>query len=252
MGRWVTSKGRRIYIPDEGEENPFAKKESTKEKASSSVDLSTEGTYKLNGQKAPKDLPEVSDEDAKHNKMVDYKGTKYSTQQVVDWDKEKGGEYVAGHMYIPHDAEGKGSFFVSKDREMYHSGSAYLNAQSKKKIKSLQDKEESTKQKQIASNKAQANERNIPARSQEEINSGKYNKYKQGMAYKNAKTVQVNGKTYKVWGDTTYRGTFAEDEHGNVLPIMGSGYLTKELSQRKAIANKFGEETFRKNKKKGK
>ena len=23
MGRWVTSKGRRIYIPDEGEENPF-------------------------------------------------------------------------------------------------------------------------------------------------------------------------------------------------------------------------------------
>lgn len=27
MGRWVTSKGRRIYIPDEGEENPFAKKD---------------------------------------------------------------------------------------------------------------------------------------------------------------------------------------------------------------------------------
>ena len=25
MGRWVTSKGRRIYIPDEGEENPYAK-----------------------------------------------------------------------------------------------------------------------------------------------------------------------------------------------------------------------------------
>lgn len=27
MGRWVTSKGRRIYIPDEGEDNPFAKKD---------------------------------------------------------------------------------------------------------------------------------------------------------------------------------------------------------------------------------
>ena len=26
MGRWVTSKGRRIYIPDEGEENPYANK----------------------------------------------------------------------------------------------------------------------------------------------------------------------------------------------------------------------------------
>ena len=25
MGRWVTSKGRRIYIPDDGEENPFEK-----------------------------------------------------------------------------------------------------------------------------------------------------------------------------------------------------------------------------------
>lgn len=25
MGRWVTSKGRKVYIPDEGEENPFAK-----------------------------------------------------------------------------------------------------------------------------------------------------------------------------------------------------------------------------------
>jgi len=28
MGRWVTSKGRRIYIPDEGEENPYVKKTS--------------------------------------------------------------------------------------------------------------------------------------------------------------------------------------------------------------------------------
>lgn len=111
----------------------------------------------------------------------------------------------------------------------------------------VKEKDEVAKEKQITENKKQADERNgIPTRSQEEINSGKYDKYKQGMAYKNAKTVQVNGKTYKVWGDTNYKGTFAEDENGNVLPIHGSGYLTKELSQRKAIANKFGEPTFRK------
>ena len=31
MGRWVTSKGRRIYIPDEGEENPYQSKKENKE-----------------------------------------------------------------------------------------------------------------------------------------------------------------------------------------------------------------------------
>ena len=88
--------------------------------------------------------------------------------------------------------------------------------------------------------------RNIPKRSQEAIDSGKYNKYKQDRSYENAKTVQVNGREYKVWGDTNYKGTFAEDIQGNVLLISGSGYLTNELSQRKAIANIFGESTFRK------
>ena len=37
MGRWVTSKGRRIYIPDEGEKNPFAQT-TTKSKESFVVD----------------------------------------------------------------------------------------------------------------------------------------------------------------------------------------------------------------------
>ena len=36
MGRWVTSKGRKIYIPDEGEENPFAKNKSGKGKKETS------------------------------------------------------------------------------------------------------------------------------------------------------------------------------------------------------------------------
>lgn len=85
--------------------------------------------------------------------------------------------------------------------------------------------------------------RNMPARSQEQL--GTYDKYKQGYAYNNAKEVNVNGNTYKVWSDQSYKGTFAEDKDGNVLPISGSGYLSNELSQRKAIANKFGEPSFR-------
>ena len=194
MGRWVTRNGKHIYIPDEGEENPYSKENKAarsntpaskrnalaqetygknyedlseskqrainryfqdEETINKDVDLSKDGTYKLNGQTVPEDLPRVSDEDARHNKMVDYKGTKYSTQQVVDYNKEKGGEYVAGHMYVPHDDLSKGSFFVSKDGEMYHSGSDYLNAESRKKMNAQINKDFDTKEKQIAENKKQ-------------------------------------------------------------------------------------------------
>lgn len=164
MGRWVTSKGRRIYIPDEGEKVPEKYQKNVvkgvKDTKSKDFDLSTDGTYKLNGQGAPKDLPKVSDEEAKNNKMVEYKGTKYSTQQVVDYDKENGGEYVAGHMYVPHNDLNKGSFFVSKDGEMYHSGSDYLNAKSRKKMEAQINKDFDTKEKQIAENKAQKDKLN--------------------------------------------------------------------------------------------
>ena len=56
----------------------------------------------------------------------------------------------------------------------------------------------------------------------------------------------VGGQIYKVWSDFILRGTYAEDEAGNVQRIYGGGYLSNDLSIRKAIANKFGLPTFRK------
>ena len=56
----------------------------------------------------------------------------------------------------------------------------------------------------------------------------------------------VAGKTFKVWADFNKRGCFAEDENGTIKQISGSGYITNDLTVRKAIANKFGLSTFRK------
>lgn len=56
----------------------------------------------------------------------------------------------------------------------------------------------------------------------------------------------VMGKTYKVWSDYIKRGTYAMDENGTEKRICGGGYISKDLSIRKAIANTFGLESFRK------
>ena len=62
----------------------------------------------------------------------------------------------------------------------------------------------------------------------------------------NMRTITVNGKTYRVWADYIIRGMCAEDENGNIKKIHGNGYLSNELSIRKAIAASFGLPTFRK------
>ena len=59
-------------------------------------------------------------------------------------------------------------------------------------------------------------------------------------------TTTVEGKTYRYWSDFIMRGTYAEDEDGNRKRIKGSGYLTKDLTARKAIALVFGHKSFRK------
>lgn len=59
-------------------------------------------------------------------------------------------------------------------------------------------------------------------------------------------TTTVEGKTYKYYSDFIYRGTFAEDEEGNRKLIKSSGYISKDLTARKAIAIVFGHKTFRK------
>ena len=58
--------------------------------------------------------------------------------------------------------------------------------------------------------------------------------------------ITVNGKQYKVWSDFIERAMFAEDENGETKRIHGSGYLSNELSIRKAVAASFNLSTFRK------
>lgn len=58
--------------------------------------------------------------------------------------------------------------------------------------------------------------------------------------------ITVNKLNFKVWSDSLKRGTFAENENGEVKMIKSSGYLSNELSIRKAIAICFGLESFRK------
>ena len=57
----------------------------------------------------------------------------------------------------------------------------------------------------------------------------------------------VQGRKYEVWGDIISRATYAQDiETGKTKRIYGGGYITKDLTIRKAIANSFGLTSFRK------
>ena len=60
------------------------------------------------------------------------------------------------------------------------------------------------------------------------------------------KTTTIKGKQYKVWSDFIVRATFAQDENGQVKMIKSGGYLSNDLSVRKAIALAFNLPTFRK------
>ena len=56
----------------------------------------------------------------------------------------------------------------------------------------------------------------------------------------------VMGKQYEVWGDFIERAMFARNEEGEEGVICKGGYLSNDLSIRKAIADSFGLSTFRK------
>lgn len=62
----------------------------------------------------------------------------------------------------------------------------------------------------------------------------------------NKKMTTVQGRQYSVWSDYIMRATYAEDENGVAKCIKGSGYLSNDLSIRKAIASAYGLKSFRK------
>jgi len=59
-------------------------------------------------------------------------------------------------------------------------------------------------------------------------------------------TTTVAGKEYMVWADFIARGTFAENEAGEVKQISFRGYIKNDLTVRKAIQMAFGLDDFRK------
>lgn len=62
----------------------------------------------------------------------------------------------------------------------------------------------------------------------------------------NESTTTVQGETYIVWDNYKLCGTFAQNETGEVKQIKSSGYLSNDLSVRKAIAASFNLKSFRK------
>ena len=57
----------------------------------------------------------------------------------------------------------------------------------------------------------------------------------------------VQGVAYEVWSDFIKRATFAKNtETGETKCICGGGYVSNDLTVRKAIAGAFGTGSFRK------
>lgn len=64
---------------------------------------------------------------------------------------------------------------------------------------------------------------------------------------KTYKTTTVDGKTFIYWSDFVTRSTYAQQLGSmEMRKICGGGYISNELTVRKAIANTFGLKTFRK------
>ena len=59
-------------------------------------------------------------------------------------------------------------------------------------------------------------------------------------------TTTVKGETYVVWTDFMRCGMFAMNEAGETRQIKYSGYISKDLTTRKAIAAAFCLDSFRK------
>jgi hypothetical protein len=121
MGRWVTSKGRRIYIPDEGEENPFS---DTKPKQI--VDAIKAWTAK-GGEQASK-YPFTSEKKKALQNYVD--NNNYTTQKdiyrkisVTYDEKEKMFYNIYDNAVVDQNFDGLNSFTEDRTRAFSYGGS---------------------------------------------------------------------------------------------------------------------------------
>ena len=55
----------------------------------------------------------------------------------------------------------------------------------------------------------------------------------------NVRNIEVNGRQFKVRSDFIERGTFAENENGEVKRLIGGGYISAERTVKKAIKREF-------------
>lgn len=62
----------------------------------------------------------------------------------------------------------------------------------------------------------------------------------------NESITTVKGETYIVWDNFAARSTYAQNESGEAKVIKSHGYISNDLSVRKAIASAFGLDSFRK------
>lgn len=69
---------------------------------------------------------------------------------------------------------------------------------------------------------------------------------KSSYEHANERTTTVHGETFTAWDNYLYRGTFAQNEAGEVRKIKAHGYISSDLNLRKAIAKSFNLKSFRK------
>ena len=55
----------------------------------------------------------------------------------------------------------------------------------------------------------------------------------------NVRNIEVSGRNFRVWSDFIKRGTFAQDDKGEVKQLSGSGYISAERTVKKAIRRMF-------------
>ena len=172
MGRWVTSKGRRIYIPDEGEENPYAKKsEKKKERNILGEEVDFE-EYARNMEKNKDDWAveyDLSKVDMKQEEKERKARERADEEDYYDLTHNEGRYATTSKTKTINDRLKEDAEKFRKDpnvaaREGWGNGyyqevKEYMNQQ-KDTVKETISKNENLKEKQIAKNKKQVDSLN--------------------------------------------------------------------------------------------